>query len=206
MVKNLIEKLDRPSGNAAPGGNIYVVYLKNAEATRLATTLRAQQKADSNETLRIGLIGCGGGFHVWVNGKPIAEMVNCIGRGGSGRAYGAYITREWFDDFAKGEVTIAVKSFLRFNDKYNMNPTKPEPQGFISVDIFSVSPIDEKNEGTRMVRRVGDAPQQHSLVLRSAEPGGRHLRRGVATHEDLAGVGGGWLGGVLVLGAAAAIA
>src|SRR5262245_48708644 len=31
--------------------------------------------------------------------------------------------------------------------------------GFISVDIFSVSPIDEKSEGTRMVRRAGDAPQ-----------------------------------------------
>jgi tetratricopeptide (TPR) repeat protein len=34
--------------------------------------------------------------------------------------------------------------------------------GFISVDIFSVSPIDEKSEGTRMVRRVGDAPQAMS--------------------------------------------
>ena len=34
--------------------------------------------------------------------------------------------------------------------------------GFISVDIFSVSPIDEKTEGTRMVRRVGDAPQAMS--------------------------------------------
>jgi tetratricopeptide (TPR) repeat protein len=34
--------------------------------------------------------------------------------------------------------------------------------GFISVDIFSASPIDEKTEGTRMVRRVGDAPQAMS--------------------------------------------
>jgi tetratricopeptide (TPR) repeat protein/nitrate/TMAO reductase-like tetraheme cytochrome c subunit len=34
--------------------------------------------------------------------------------------------------------------------------------GFISVDIFSVSPIDEASEGTRMVRRVGDAPQAMS--------------------------------------------
>jgi hypothetical protein len=28
-----------------------------------------------------------------------------------------------------------VQSFLRQNDKYNTNPTKSEPQGFISVDI-----------------------------------------------------------------------
>ena len=31
--------------------------------------------------------------------------------------------------------------------------------GFISVDIFSVAPIDEKTEGTRMIRRAGEAPQ-----------------------------------------------
>jgi tetratricopeptide (TPR) repeat protein len=35
--------------------------------------------------------------------------------------------------------------------------------GFISVDIFSVAPIDEKSEGTRMIRRAGgDAPQAMS--------------------------------------------
>ena len=37
----MVEKLDRPSGAAAPGGNIYVVYLRNADATQLATVLRA---------------------------------------------------------------------------------------------------------------------------------------------------------------------
>jgi tetratricopeptide (TPR) repeat protein len=44
--------------------------------------------------------------------------------------------------------------------------------GFISVDIFAVSPIDEKTEGTRMVRRVGDAPQAMSgfAVGEEAEP------------------------------------
>jgi len=31
--------------------------------------------------------------------------------------------------------------------------------GALSVDIFAVSPVDERNEGTRMVRRTGDAPQ-----------------------------------------------
>ncbi|MFM2068149.1 MAG: hypothetical protein RLZZ584_3058, partial [Pseudomonadota bacterium] len=41
MVKALIDKLDRPAGSAAPGGNIYVVYLKNADAAKLATVLRA---------------------------------------------------------------------------------------------------------------------------------------------------------------------
>ena len=43
LVKSLVEKLDQAapvSGNGS-AGNIYVVYLKNADATKLAVTLRA---------------------------------------------------------------------------------------------------------------------------------------------------------------------
>jgi general secretion pathway protein D len=40
LVKSLVAKLDQPSGTNA-SGNIHVVYLKNADATKLATTLRA---------------------------------------------------------------------------------------------------------------------------------------------------------------------
>jgi general secretion pathway protein D len=40
LARSLIEKLDRPA-TESPTGNIYVVYLKNADATKLATTLRA---------------------------------------------------------------------------------------------------------------------------------------------------------------------
>ncbi len=43
LVKSLIDKLDQPTsiGPNGAGGNIYVVYLKNAEAVKLAVTLRA---------------------------------------------------------------------------------------------------------------------------------------------------------------------
>ncbi len=40
LVRALVAKLDQP-GSANPSGNIHVVYLKNADATKLATTLRA---------------------------------------------------------------------------------------------------------------------------------------------------------------------
>ena len=40
LAKSLIGKLDQPTAGG-PGGNIYVVYLKNADATKLAVTLRA---------------------------------------------------------------------------------------------------------------------------------------------------------------------
>ncbi|MEI7538499.1 MAG: type II secretion system secretin GspD [Comamonadaceae bacterium] len=43
LVKSLVDKLDQPVANSGNGaaGNIYVVYLKNADATKLAVTLRA---------------------------------------------------------------------------------------------------------------------------------------------------------------------
>ena len=40
-VMVVIDKLDRPSVSGGPAGNIYVVYLKNADATKLAQVLRA---------------------------------------------------------------------------------------------------------------------------------------------------------------------
>ncbi len=49
LVRTLIAKLDRPpieNGNGA-AGNIYVVYLKNADAVRLATSLRAAMASAS---------------------------------------------------------------------------------------------------------------------------------------------------------------
>ncbi len=45
LAKTLIEKLDQPT---AQPGNVHVVYLRNAEATQLAQTLRAVVTADSS--------------------------------------------------------------------------------------------------------------------------------------------------------------
>ncbi|HSV55071.1 MAG TPA: type II secretion system secretin GspD [Burkholderiaceae bacterium] len=48
LVKSLVEKLDQPtSGASGASGNIHVVYLKNADATKLATTLRAALAGES---------------------------------------------------------------------------------------------------------------------------------------------------------------
>jgi general secretion pathway protein D len=47
QVRALVDKLDQPHapGSSAASGNIHVVYLKNADATKLATTLRAAMVA-----------------------------------------------------------------------------------------------------------------------------------------------------------------
>jgi general secretion pathway protein D len=48
-IRSLVEKLDRPVDGSNNGmGNIWVVYLKNADAVRLATVLRAAYAATQN--------------------------------------------------------------------------------------------------------------------------------------------------------------
>jgi general secretion pathway protein D len=41
MARSMIDKLDQPPADGGTGSNIHVVYLKNADATKLATVLRA---------------------------------------------------------------------------------------------------------------------------------------------------------------------
>lgn len=52
LVRGLVSQLDQPSatGAGAASGNIHVVYLKNADATKLAITLRAALAGESRST------------------------------------------------------------------------------------------------------------------------------------------------------------
>lgn len=56
QLRTIIDKLDRPAGQSGPAGNIYVVYLRNADAAKLATVLRAAFAAGSGS----GQAGQGG--------------------------------------------------------------------------------------------------------------------------------------------------
>ncbi len=47
IIRTLVQKLDQPS-SALSSGNIHVVYLKNADATRVAATLRAALTANTS--------------------------------------------------------------------------------------------------------------------------------------------------------------
>jgi len=78
-------------------------------------------------------VGAGGGHLIYINGRPLIETKNCIGRGSGGQPKGAFITKDFLDDFRGGEVTIAVMTFLRFNDKYKVKPSERIPQGKISL-------------------------------------------------------------------------
>lgn len=58
LVKSLVEKLDQPSAQGSNGaaGNIYVVYLKNADATKLAATLRAAMSGEARPAAAPGAL------------------------------------------------------------------------------------------------------------------------------------------------------
>ena len=83
LAKSLIEKLDQPTAGG-PGGNIYVVYLKNADATKLAVTLRAalsgevrSPTAGSAVTASSGVPGAAGGA---VGGGTTSSQPNTGGQ------------------------------------------------------------------------------------------------------------------------------
>lgn len=56
LVRSLVARLDQPAAPGAGGaaGNIHVVYLKNADAVKLATTLRAALGAGGSDTASAG--------------------------------------------------------------------------------------------------------------------------------------------------------
>ena len=53
LVRSLVTKLDQPS-SASASGNIHVVYLKNADAVALATTLRAAMASEGSAVSSAG--------------------------------------------------------------------------------------------------------------------------------------------------------
>ena len=80
LVKSLVKTLDTPTLNGPNGdaGNIYVVYLKNADATKLATVLRAALTGNSTS-------GGGGSTSQATpfNAGAAAVPTNSAGMGGS---------------------------------------------------------------------------------------------------------------------------
>jgi len=95
-TKGIIAKLDQPSLDNNPAGNIRVVYLKNADATKLATVLRAAFAANggggassSGNSAGGGLSGLGGAGGQGsgnLSGTQQSGMSNSSGSGASAAA------------------------------------------------------------------------------------------------------------------------
>ncbi|MET3442938.1 general secretion pathway protein D, partial [Variovorax paradoxus] len=89
LVRTLVEKLDRAPAESSNGaaGNIYVVYLKNADAVRLAATLRAAMAANQLPGTP-GSPGAAGGGQAQpqANIPQAMQQTSLSGQGGSAAA------------------------------------------------------------------------------------------------------------------------
>ncbi len=93
-------------------------------------------------------VGAGDGFQLFVNGKPIAEVKEGLGRRGGDNIRGGWITNEFTDAFAKGPVTIAALTFLRYGDRAIVT-MPPEPQGIMQMwlEKRTLPPLDAETFG-----------------------------------------------------------
>lgn len=129
------------AGCTGPGcfGATPVNTLWEKEVLLMRGTFRVPSlKPDHRYRLRVNdgdHVGSGGGHIIYINGRPLIEAKTCSGRGAGGLPKGAYITSEFLEAVSGGEVTIAVMTFLRFNDKYKIKPSSRVPQGKISVHL-----------------------------------------------------------------------
>lgn len=79
QVRALVAKLDQPAapGSSAASGNIHVVYLKNADATKLAATLRAAMAAGT------GASGASAGSPAPASTQPLGNTMGGSSAGSS---------------------------------------------------------------------------------------------------------------------------
>ncbi len=84
LVRTLVAQLDRApidSGNGA-AGNVYVVYLKNADAVRLATTLRAAISAEARGGSGAAAGGGGSAIQGNLNTQAASQQLSGAQQGG----------------------------------------------------------------------------------------------------------------------------
>ena len=90
-------------------------------------------------------VGSADGYRIYINGKQLIETKNGVGRRQGARPRGAYITKEFVDEFGKGEVTIAATTFLRYGSRAIVT-MPPVPQGIFSLwlEEMKLPPIDDE--------------------------------------------------------------
>ncbi|PXW97103.1 type II secretion system protein D (GspD) [Sphaerotilus hippei] len=83
QIRAVIDKLDRPASAQNPAGNIHVVYLRNADATKLAAVLRAAYSASGSGSGTGGSTGSAGGS------TGMTPASGSLGSTGAGSSAGA---------------------------------------------------------------------------------------------------------------------
>ena len=89
-------------------------------------------------------VGSGDGYKLYLNGKPMEEVKAGVGRREGGRPRGAVVNGEFAAEFAKGPVTLAATTFLRYGDRAIVT-MPPVPRGLFTlwIEEMKVPPIDD---------------------------------------------------------------
>jgi hypothetical protein len=77
-------------------------------------------------------VGSGDGYKLYLNGKPMAESKAGVGRGQGGRPEAVVVNGEFAAEFAKGPVTLAATTFLRYGDRAIVT-MPPVPMGVFTL-------------------------------------------------------------------------
>lgn len=140
LARSLVDKLDQPT---AMPGNVHVIYLKNAEAVKLAQTLRAVVASDPSAS---GLQGGSGG-----NSTPTNPALNA---GAAGGAFGQNTSGGQSGQTGLGQGSLGQSS----QNQASQGPLPTGgPGGFIQADPSTNSLIITASEAVyRNLRGVVD--------------------------------------------------
>ena len=178
-LRATIAQLDRPSPSVGPGGNMWVVHLKNADATRLATVVRAA----------FGAIGGGGGGGAVGSPAPgpAATTTTPTGTSGLGGGLSAAATAS-----VTGAAQPSTGGFIQADPATNsLIITAPEPlykqvralidqldsrraQVYIESLIVELAGNDAAEFGFQWQGLLGQSGDQYGLVAGTnyKQPGG----------------------------------
>jgi general secretion pathway protein D len=121
LVRSLVERLDTPAASG-DAGNIHVVYLKNADATKLATVLRAAIASTQASPTGVGSIGGGG---IAVGSTASTSPATTSGLSGAGTATGTSAANAPITPSAQPSTGGQVQADPATN---SLIITAPEPQ------------------------------------------------------------------------------
>jgi len=90
-------------------------------------------------------VNSGEGYAIYLDGKLLAESHSGVGKRQGGQPRGSHVYGEFLPLFEDGKVTIAVKSFLR----YNHPRTEVYPRGHVTVwlEEQKLPPVEEAADG-----------------------------------------------------------
>lgn len=171
LVKSLIDKLDQPT--ALPG-NVHVVYLKNAEAVKLAQTLRSILSSDSalptsgntnsslspagavNSALASGTSAGAGG-----SGLPTSSLNNASSGNQSSSAGGGFIQA----DAATNTLIITASESVYRNMRGVIDQLDARrAQVYVEALIVEISPKNALDFGIQWMAATGDKNSSYRVA------------------------------------------